>query len=186
MNTQSDEALIKLTLEQGSQYFGNLVKRYSDYLYGLGMRLSGGNDAQAKDLSQQALLKAFKYLASFNPKHPSLGADPSHRFRNWLTGIAVNCFNDQVKTESKYTELGDREIEQLRHRDSTQPYDEFYQMIRPLTHQERQLITLRFIYEYTIDEIAGMLDLNSGTVKSKISRAVARLKQDHVQEVNHV
>ena len=39
-----------------------------------------------------------------------------------------------------------------------------------------QLITLRFVYEYSIDEIAGMLAMKSGTVKSQISRTVSKLR----------
>ncbi len=189
MSTQTDAMLVKLSLEQGSQYFANLVKRHSDYLYGLGMRLSGGNDAQAKDLSQQALIKAFRYLSSFDPKHAGLGSDPNKRFRNWLTGIAVNCFGDLARKEAQYIELNEEEIEDIAVRAPSSDHNEFYQMIRPLTLQERQLVTLRFIYEFTIDEIAGMLNLKGGTVKSKISRAVARLKQQHTventEEANH-
>lgn len=177
---QSDEALIRLTLERGSQYFGKIVKRHSDYLYGLGMRLSNGNDAIAKDMSQQAFVNAFKYLASFNPTHSGLGADRTKRFRNWLTGIAVNCYSDLLKTESKYTGLENDQLSNLEQQGadhSRDNLDEFSAMIQPLPILERQLITLRFVYEYNIDEIAGMLSLKSGTVKSKISRAVARLRE---------
>ena len=180
---QSDEALIRLSLEQGSQYFGKLVKRHSDYLFGLGMRLSGGNHAMAQDMSQQAFIKAFKYLASFDPKPPSLGADPSKRFRNWLTGIAVNCYSDLVKVEAKYNDidqLGD--IIQPKAAHSSEELSEFSAMVRSLSTEERQLVTLRFIYEYSIDEIAGMLGLKSGTVKSKLSRAVARLRKENSDE----
>lgn len=176
MNTHDDEELVRLTLQQGSQFFGKLVKRHSDYLFGLGMRLSGGNHAQAKDLSQQAFVKAFKYLASFNPKHQGLGSERSKRFRNWLTGIAVNCYSDLAKMEAKYTALGDQEADRLIAHNGRTDLSEFAAMIRPLPVEERQLVTLRFVYEYSIDEISGMLGLKNGTVKSKLSRAVARLR----------
>lgn len=182
---QSDEALIRLTLEQGSQYFGNLIKRHSDYLFGLGMRLSAGNHAMAHDMSQQACFRAFKYLAKFNPTHPSLGSDPSKRFRNWLTGIAVNCYSDLAKTEAKYVGMNHDQLDSIELIQARNPHEglsEFQAMIKSLGTQERQLITLRFVYEFSIDEIAGMLGLKPGTVKSKISRAVAKLRDQEQSE----
>jgi len=144
---QSDEVLVGLTLERGSQYFGKVVKRHSDYLFGLGMRLSGGHDALAKDMSQQAFIKAFKYLANFDPKHSGLGKDPSKRFRNWLTGIAVNCYSDLIKIEAKYVAIEAGQLECLEPKQVKRDHDDFNTMIRPLNTQQRQLVTLRFVYE---------------------------------------
>ncbi len=178
LSEQSDETLVRLTCEQGSQFFGNLVKRHSDYLFGLGMRLSCGNKPMAEDLSQQALIKAFNYLTSFNPNHKGLGAKRSKRFRNWLTGIAVNCYSDLAKAESKYTSINSEQLSNAEA--SPQRYDElneFQAIIRPLTTEERQIVTLRFVYEFTIEEIAGMLTQKAGTIKSKLSRAIARLRE---------
>lgn len=178
MNKVSEDAtLVKLTLDQGSQYFGKLVKRYGDYLYGLGMRLSGGNDAQAKDMSQQAFIKAFQYLSSFNPNHRSLGVKENTRFRNWLTGIAINCYSDLAKRELAYAPLSP-ELEQAQQAPETNDQtNDFNDIIRSLTVEERQLVTLKYVYEYKTEEIAGMLGLKSGTVKSKISRAIHRLRE---------
>lgn len=179
MAERSDATLVRMTVENGSQYYGHLVKRHSDYLFGLGMRLGGGRDALAKDVSQQAFIKAFKYLASFNPSHPALGVDPSNRFRNWLTGIAVNCYSDLARSEAKYVGLDEQisEPESRTDRFSHQQSEEFSAIIQPLEMEARQLITLRYVYEFTIDEIAGMLGMKPGTVKSKISRATKRLRE---------
>ena len=179
---QPDEVLVRLTLEQGSHFFGNLVKRHSNYLYGLGMRLSGGNHAMAHDVSQQAFIKAFKYLHSFDADHIGLGKDSANRFRNWLTGIATNCHTDLARSESKYGEYKEDEIQDIDSGQQAQSaaaeLNEFEEMIKPLSTHERQLITLRFVYEFSIAEIAGMLSLKSGTVKSQISRTVAKLRNE--------
>ncbi len=175
---KSDDELVKLTLEQGSQYFGPLVKRHSDYLFGLGMRLSGGRTELAKDMSQQAFIKAFNYLASFNSNHSGLGDIKAKRFRNWLTGIAVNCHTDLAKAEQKYVAMPEHSsnLEHAKSRFDQQALSDFSELLIPLTTEERQLITLRYVYEYSIAEIAGMLGLTEGTSKSKISRAIARLR----------
>ncbi len=174
----SDAKLVALTLKQGSQFFGKLVKRHTDYLYGFGMRLSAGNDALAKDMSQLAFLKAFNYLGSFDANHSALGADPNARFRNWLTGIAVNCYKDIMNKESRYATLADDDLARIEQPQVRENNDEFSAMIQALGVEDRQIVTLRFVYEYSIDEIAGMLGLKSGTIKSKLSRAVAKLRND--------
>jgi len=171
----SDEALVQRTRKFGSHYFGELVKRHSHYLFGFGMRLTGGNNALAEDLSQQTFLRAFRYLDSFNDKYHSPVSGNSQRFRNWLTSIAVNCFNDLIETENRYQAL--EENYEPVHNPQHEESNKFHELVRPLTIQERLIVTLRYVYEYKIDEISRMTDLKPGTVKSKISRALARLRE---------
>jgi RNA polymerase sigma-70 factor (ECF subfamily) len=162
---QTDTQIVRATLKGGSHHFGLLVKRYADYLFGLGMRISGGNIALAEDASQQAFLKAFTYLKSF---------DQSKDFKHWLTGIAVNCCRDLLKDASRYSEF-EGAVEDS-HTSTSDSNDEFFKLIRPLNDEEKQLFVLRYVYEYTIDEIAQMLDIKPGTVKSKLSRGVEKLR----------
>jgi RNA polymerase sigma-70 factor (ECF subfamily) len=53
---------------------------------------------------------------------------------------------------------------------------DFFNLIKPLTEDEKILFTLKYVYEYQINEIADLLNQKSGTVKSKISRALEKLK----------
>ena len=162
---QSDGQIVRATLKGGSHHFGLLVKRYADYLFGLGMRISGGNVALAEDASQQAFLKAFTYLKSF---------DQSKDFKHWLTGIALNCCRDLLKDASRYCEL--ESATEASDASTPDSNDEFFKLIRPLNDEEKQLFVLRYVYEYTIDEIGQMLDIKPGTVKSKLSRGVEKLR----------
>jgi RNA polymerase sigma-70 factor (ECF subfamily) len=177
----SDEALIERSLTQGNHHFGELVKRYSDYLFGFGIRLTAGDSELAKDLSQQTFVRAFRYLHSFDTRHQSSHAKGENRFRNWLTGIAVNCFNDLIKKENRYQELDD--YFEPRYEAQYDESREFFDLISPLTKEERLIFILKYVYEFKIDEIARMTALNSGTVKSKISRALERLRERHDERV---
>jgi len=173
----SDETLVTRSLQLGSHHFGELVKRYSDYLFGFGMRLSAGNTELSRDLSQQTFVRAFRYLSSFNKQYSSSHTETNHRFRNWLTGIAINCFNDLIDIENHYQPL------ESHHEPSHQPNhhqsEGFYQLIRPLSSEERAIFTLKYVYEYKIEEIGEIMNLKPGTVKSKISRALERLRENH-------
>lgn len=165
---ESDIDLINKTLSGGSHHYGVLIQRYSDYLFGLGMRLTAGNRALAEDISQQSFLKSYTYLASFDTKKS---------YKHWLTGIAVNCFRDAVKKEQTYTEL--ETIDEPVYAPDLSEDGEFFRLIRPLDPEHRSLFTLRYVYDHSVDEIAQLTQLNAGTVKSKLSRAMEVLRQCH-------
>ena len=162
---ETDEELVKRTLKGGSHHYGVLIQRYADYLFGLGMRLTAGNKELAEDISQQSFLKSFTYLKSF---------DSRKSYKYWLTGIAVNCFKDMVKKEQQYTEL-DAAVE-LSCSPQLEGDSGFFDLIKPLTKDERILFTLKYIYAYQINDIADFLNQKPGTVKSRISRALEKLK----------
>ena len=162
---ESDEELIKRSLSSGSHHYGTLIQRYADYLFGLGMRLTGGNRELAEDISQQSFLRSYRYLKSFDHRQP---------YKHWLTGIAVNCFKDMAQKERRYTALlYDVEPSYSPHPEGNA---DFFNLIKPLTEDEKIIFTLKYLYEYKITEIADFLDLKLGTVKSKISRALEKLK----------
>lgn len=165
---ESDIDLINKTLSGGSHHYGVLIQRYSDYLFGLGMRLTAGNRALAEDISQQSFLKSYTYLASFDTKKS---------YKHWLTGIAVNCFRDAVKKEQTYTEL--ETIDEPVYAPDLSEEGEFFRLIEPLDPEHRSLFTLRYVYDHSVDEIAQLTQLNAGTVKSKLSRAMEVLRQCH-------
>ena len=162
---ETDEELVRRTLSEGSHHFGVLIQRYADYLFGLGMRLTSGNTELAEDISQQAFMKSFTYLKSFNSQK---------KFKHWLTGIAVNCYKDLIQRENQHLSLNAKD------EPSYTPHLEgnidFFNLIKPLTEDEKILFTLKYVYEYQINEIADLSNQKSLTAKSKISRALAKLK----------
>lgn len=162
-----DSELVRRAIAEGTHHFGPTVQRHSDYVFGLNMRQTSGNRALAEDITQQAFLNAFTYIKSY---------DRNKGFKHWLAGIAVNCFKDAIKKENTYV----TSAEQLEgfHTPDAQINREFVELIKPLNMQERALVILRFVYEFKVDEIAELMQLNSGTVKSKLSRATQKLKSN--------
>ena len=55
----------------------------------------------------------------------------------------------------------------------------FVELIAPLSAEQRILFILRFVYEYKVEEIAALLEIKSGTVKSKLSPAMSELRAAH-------
>ena len=162
---ETDEELVKRTLGGETECYGVLVERHADYLFGLGMRLTAGNRGFAEDISQQSFLRAYKYLKGFNTKK---------HFRRWLTGIATNCYKDFIHKEDRYLSL--EVMDEPSYTPDLGGNAGFFELIKPLAEDERTMFTLRYVYDYKINEIAETLGLKSGTVKSKISRALEKLK----------
>lgn len=173
----SDDSLVARTLSEGNHHFGALVKRYADYLFGYGLRLTGGNASLAEDLAQQAFLRAFKYLSTYDKHYRLRHQNDDKRFRNWLTGIATNCFRDLVTIEQRYQPLehAAEPVFDPTYSDS----HAFYALIKPLSAQDRVLFVLRYVYEYSVDEISEHTSLNAGTVKSRLSRALRKLRESN-------
>ena len=161
----TDEELVQRTISGGNHHFGVLVERYSDYLFGLGMRLTSGNKEMSEDISQQAFLKSYSYLRSFDKKKS---------FKHWLTGIAINGFKDLITKENQYSSY--ESAMEPSHAPELEGDQDFFNLIRPLSEEEKTIFILRFIYEYQVNEIGELLTMKPGTVKSKLSRAMEKLR----------
>ncbi|HIF73607.1 MAG TPA: RNA polymerase sigma factor [Porticoccaceae bacterium] len=162
---ETDEGLVKKTLTDGNHHYGILIQRYADYLFGLGMRLTSGNRELAEDISQQSFLKSYTYLKSF---------DTQKEFKHWLTGIAINCYKDLIQKENQRLPID--VIDEPVYKSNLEGNIDFFNLIKPLAEDEKIIFTLKYVYEYQINEIANLLNLKPGTVKSKISRTLDKLK----------
>ncbi|MEO1931399.1 MAG: RNA polymerase sigma factor [Pseudohongiella sp.] len=162
---ETDEELVKKTLTDGNHHYGILIQRYADYLFGLGMRLTSGNRELAEDISQQSFLKSYTYLKSF---------DTQKEFKHWLTGIAINCYKDLIQKENQRLPID--VIDEPVYKSNLEGNIDFFNLIKPLAEDEKIIFTLKYVYEYQINEIANLLNLKPGTVKSKISRTLDKLK----------
>ena len=132
-----------------------------------------GNEQDAQDCAQETMLRAFRAFESFR-------GDAS--FSTWIIRIAMNCCNDflrkqknGVSLEGLQEETGYQEVDR-----GKGPYQQLedkermrllHAAIRQLKEEYRQLIVLRDMQHFSYEEIADMLNLSLGTVKSRLNRA---------------
>ena len=161
----TDEEIVSKALSEDIHHYGLLVERYADYLFGLGMRLTSGDSSLSKDIAQQTFLNSFTYLKSFNTKK---------KYKPWLTGIAINCFKDLRRDQREFANEVD--ANELQSGPDAEDFSEFYRLIKPLSDEERPLFVLKYIYGFKDNEIATISDQKVGTVKSKLSRALEKLR----------
>ena len=163
-----DLALVRQTLAGQTEAFGTLVSRYQKVMYTVALRMVG-NTADAQDATQDAFVKAYQRLASFDTKQ---------RFFSWMYRILVNeCLNLNRDRKPEDALVGNEE-------GSGTPFDttleserrEQIQMaLLRLTPEYRTVVVLRHFAGQSYGEIAEALAIPEKTVKSRLYSARQRL-----------
>jgi RNA polymerase sigma-70 factor (ECF subfamily) len=157
-----------------------LMERYQHRLYRYLLRIVR-EPATAEDLFQQTWLRVMERIKSYNPQH---------NFEGWLFALAHNLAIDflrRYRPESLDEPLasGDSQVEtiagsspgaldQLLARERTAWLAE---CMGELPAVFREVLTLRFEEEMRLEEIAGVLALPLGTVKTRLHRALKHLRR---------
>jgi len=179
----SDDALlVERCLKGDERAYGTLLGRYRRVVYSLVYRMVG-NAEEAQDLAQEAFIRAFRNLASY---------DRSRSFSNWLLKIASNLTIDfhrkrRLKTVSLAVGEDDETGRELELKDTAPSVlDEMLEdeearqtdgLVRSLPEHYRIVVLLRHAQDLSYEEIADTLGLPVGTVKARLHRARAMLKQ---------
>lgn len=178
-----DELNIVHRAQQGdAEAFGQLVEAYQGQVYRLALR-TGLSPADAEEAAQDAFLAAWKGLPRFRG---------DSRFSTWLYQLTTHAAIDLMRREKKYRDNAD--IEDVVLPDGAQsPQDTVEKQetqeavqsaLQALSPQAREILLLRYQAELGYEEIGEVLGLPNGTVKSRINRAKAQLKEALLRQGN--
>ncbi|MEX2317084.1 MAG: sigma-70 family RNA polymerase sigma factor [Pirellulales bacterium] len=174
----SDDApLIEATLAGDTAAFGQLVGRYQDRLYNSLFRVLGSAE-DARDLVQDAFVQAFLKLNTFRG---------SSAFYTWLYRIAFNLAMSHTRKQRPIVSLdhakdgyGREPIDGQPMPDAGLTQRERIEMVHTalagLSVEYRQILVLRELDGCRYDEIAEILELPAGTVRSRLFRARLQLR----------
>lgn len=152
----------------------SLVQRHQGRVRGLLLRLSGGDGPLADDLAQEVFLRAFRGLVGFRGKAA---------FSTWLYRIAYNVFiNHRARTRSFAPLPPDYDAKTPAPRDAlSAPRSDLRRdletAIQRLPERYRTVVILYYLEEVTYPEIADILDVPLGTVKTHLHRAKRALRR---------
>ena len=171
MSELSDQALITRVTVFGNRHaFDTLVQRHQSPLRRFLMNLTGGDNMLSDDLAQETFIKAWMQLKTFKSKSS---------FETWLFRIAYNVFYDYIRSrkESQSIEDVEREIDSLYHSqaDDGSLKSDISQALGRLKPPERTCITLFYMEDRPIKEIADITGLPEGTVKSHLARGKEKM-----------
>ena len=166
----SDSSLVELAASGDQQAFEYLFTRYRDALMRLfEQRL--GDKAMASDLLQETFIKVYLHIENYSK---------NYTFGQWIYTIARNTLIDHLRRRTDDISIDER----FRIPMATTPSPEesvimnqsrnhFYSAIEELSEEYRQIIEMRFLEEYSYEEIAEKLGRPINTIKTQIRRAKA-------------
>jgi len=173
-----EEELIEATLAGDKAAFGVLVDRFKDRLYN-GMLGVVGNHDEAEDVVQDTFVQAYLKLHTFQG---------NSKLFTWLYRIAFN--NALSRGRRRRPDLSieqSKDVAGNEPEDTSESPDEgllreervalVHRAMDMLTEQHRAILVLREMQNVSYEDIAQILDINIGTVRSRISRARNQLKQ---------
>ncbi len=171
----SDEALLSSSLEGNLVAFDLLVDRYYDRLYGYLIRFLKDSD-MAEDLLQETFLRVWKNRAEFR----NIAS-----FSTWIYTIAGNLARSEWRRRKRWRmirlgpsrddeepeiELADNGIGPDSIVEIRMAVDELTAEVQKLPDRYREVVILRDIQGMTYEEIAGIVQVPVGTVKSRLNR----------------
>lgn len=151
--------------------FTELVRAEQESLRRFLLALCGGDSAEADDIAQDALIRAYVASGSF------LGRS---RFSTWLFRIAYNCYVDRRRR--RRPEHLPTDIPQVLHLTASEETDQafrhqrLHQALEALPEKEKAVIVLHYFEDRGVKEIAGILQMAPGTVKYYLFMGRNRLK----------
>lgn len=172
----SDQDLLALHVDGDPDAFGELVRRHRDRLWAVALRTLGDRE-EAADAVQDALVSAYRAAHTFRGQSA---------VTTWLHRITVNaCLDRARKTASRKTSPVDdtERLEQLLepHESASAPAErndlhrQLLEALGTLPPDQRAALVLVDMQGYPVAEAARMLDVPTGTVKSRCARGRARL-----------
>jgi RNA polymerase sigma factor (sigma-70 family) len=171
---ETDSQLIESAQAGDLDAYEELVRRYQAIGYRMAATIVSAADAE--DVAQEAFVKAFGKLHSFRP-----GAD----FRPWLLTIVANEARNRRRSMRRHLaalrRVAGQRTEDVPAADERLAAHErraaLLAAVRSLPEGERRVVQCRYLLELTEAETATILSLPAGTVKSRLSRALTRLRQ---------
>lgn len=167
-----DQALVAAALAGRSEAFGTLVERYDRAVYHLAFRTL--RDAEeARDVTQEAFFKAYRSLRTFKP---------GNKFSTWIFAIAYHACCDRLTRRKRYSndEMPERADSAAGPESQAVAADEARQLraaIEALPEKYRTVITLYHLQGRQYEEIAQVLGIPMGTVKTHLFRAKEQLRR---------
>lgn len=154
--------------------FRHLVDSYEDVLYGTAYLMTG-NTALAEEHVQEAFLSAWRGIRGFRTGYP---------VKPWLVRILVNTVMAQRRRGSVPTdpldaaEVQSDEGNPAELAESIESGQRVRRAISTLSEEHSAVVTLRFFSGLTVPQVAQALGTREGTIKSRLHRALQRLRAE--------
>jgi len=168
-----ESTLVRHAADGDALAWESLVRAHQEAVFRLSYLLLGDPD-DAEDIAQETFLRAWKHLRRFDSTRP---------LRPWLLSIASNLASNRRRSAGRYLAALTRafrnepkpaavEEQSAKHVEAK----DLWQAVQKLNMQDQQIVYLRYFLDLTVAETAEVLQAAEGTVKSRLSRALEKLR----------
>ncbi len=147
--------------------YEELMRRYDRLIFSICLRLVG-NRQDAEDITQDTMLKLFSKLGSFEGRSS---------FKTWLVRVTRNACKDWLKKRAiskQYTDVLAQEPQEPTTIEVEE--DRLIGLLKELSPVDRDILTLRFVADFGLAEIAETTGLGLSATKMRLYRAIERLE----------
>jgi RNA polymerase sigma-70 factor (ECF subfamily) len=168
-----ESTLIRRAVNGDVSAWEPLVRTHQEPVFRLSYLLLGDPD-DAEDIAQETFLRAWNHLKGFDTTRP---------LRPWLLSIASNLASNRRRSAGRYLSALTRAF-----RDEPSPAgieeksmkrmqsNELWKAVQSLNGNDQQIVYLRYFLDLSVAETAEVLQIAEGTVKSRLSRALEKLR----------
>jgi RNA polymerase sigma-70 factor, ECF subfamily len=141
--------------------FGELVLRYQGHIWRLSLNLVR-NETVADDVTQEAFVRAYRFLPRYRG---------DSKFSTWLFAIARNCALDELRRSARRLRLATELVADIPRSADHSTRVEVVEALGELPMELREPVVLIDMFGAPYKDVASMLGLPVGTVKSRVHRA---------------
>lgn len=166
--------LIEKAISGDKDAFGKIISQYEKKLYIIA-KSRINNEEDVKDIIQETIMNAYINLKTLKD---------IEKFNSWITTILINTCNKFYTKNNinvvSYDGMVENSINLACDQDteSINNYMDFAQIIGFLEVEDRTIITMYYMEDYTTKEIGEIFNINESTLRSRISRIRERIKQN--------
>ena len=174
-----EQVWLEQAREGDKEAFGKIIQAYQSPVYNLAYRMLN-NSGEAEEAAQEAFIRAYTRLDSYNP---------NHKFSTWLLSITSNYCIDQIRKRRAVllsideplaphpALMSDRTKGPEAQTLEGEQQDMVQTLLQELPADYRQAVVLRYWHELSYEEIAEMMDTTVSAIKSRLFRARKQLAE---------
>lgn len=175
MNISDDEKIVTTVLEGNRNAFGIIVRKYQKQVYTLMHRFTN-SPSEAADLTQEAFLRAYNRLETFQP---------GKRFFVWLYTLSLNLARDFARKNKKYADTLTENMDDARRETPDQERRliqkgeamALLEALYRIPEDFREALILRYREDLSMRDIARILNLSVSGAKMRIHRGLIKLRE---------
>lgn len=179
MTNDPDHLILDKILAGEQSAYAELVNKYKSYAYTIAMRILQSRP-EAEEAAQDAFIKAFNHLSGFNRES---------KFSTWLYRIVFNtAISYKRKTRYQFQSIENTVVEYQQEGEGmlekTDKKKYLNAAMAKLNEADRTALTLFYLEEFSLEEIAAITGMQANTAKVRIHRARQRLADELTSILN--